>query len=79
MLVAGSTKTPAMARMGINLEGAGQPVMESDDVAQEGLDNLENGPTWMAGAHNREAAKFLCSPDRRTVVEMMSANSDAMG
>ncbi len=79
MLVAGSTKTPAMARMGINLEGGGHPVMDPDDVAQEGLDNLENGPTWIAGAHNREAAKFLCTPDRRTVVEMMSATGDAMG
>jgi uncharacterized protein len=79
MLVAGTTKTPAMARLGINLEGSGQPVMEPDDVAQEGLDNIQNGPTWIAGAHNREAAKFLCTPDRKTVVEMMSAVGDSMG
>jgi len=79
MLVAGTTRTPAMARMGINLEGTGNPVMDPGEVAQEGLDNLENGPTWIAGAHNREALKFLCSPDRKTVVEMMSATGDAMG
>jgi len=79
MLVAGTTKTPAMARMGLNLEGGGHPIMDPDDVAQEGLDNLENGPTWIAGAHNREAAKFLCTSDRRTVVEMISATGDAMG
>ncbi|HEV3113720.1 MAG TPA: SDR family NAD(P)-dependent oxidoreductase [Candidatus Binataceae bacterium] len=79
MLVAGSTKTPAMARMGVNLEGTGQPVMESDEVAQEGLDNLTNGPTLVAGAHNRAAAKFMCTPDRKAAVEMVSSSADAMG
>jgi uncharacterized protein len=79
MLVAGSTKTPAMVRLGANLEGTGQPVMEPDDVAQEGLDNLTNGPTWVAGAYNREAAKFMCTADRKAAVEMISASADAMG
>ena len=79
MLVAGTTKTPAMARMGVNLEGTGQPVMEADEVAQEGLDNFGNGPTWIAGAHNREAVKFMCTPDRKAAVEMVSASADAMG
>lgn len=79
MLVAGTTKTPAMARMGVNLEGTGQPIMEADEVAQEGLDNFGNGPTWIAGAHNREAVKFMCTPDRKAAVEMVSASADAMG
>ncbi|MFN8627002.1 MAG: SDR family NAD(P)-dependent oxidoreductase [Candidatus Binatia bacterium] len=79
LLVVGVTKTPAMARMGVNLEGAGQPVMEPDDVAQEGLDNLENGPTWVVGAHNRQTAKLLCTPDRKAAVAMLSASNDAMG
>lgn len=79
MLVVGTTKTPAMARMGINLEGTGQPVMDPDDVAQEGFDNLKNGPTWVAGAHNREAAKFMCTADRKAAVEMVSSSADAMG
>jgi uncharacterized protein len=79
MLVAGTTKTPAMARMGVKLEGMGQPVMEADAVAQEGLDNLENGPTWIAGEHNRAAVKFMCTPDRRAAVEMISSGADSMG
>jgi short-subunit dehydrogenase len=79
MLVAGTTKTPAMARMGLNLEGGGQPVMQPDDVAQEGLDNLGNGPTWIAGEHNRAAAKFMCTADRKAAVEMVSSSADAMG
>ncbi|HEY2104717.1 MAG TPA: SDR family NAD(P)-dependent oxidoreductase [Candidatus Binataceae bacterium] len=79
MLVAGTTKTPAMARMGVNLEGTGQPVMESDEVAQEGLDNISNGPTLVAGEHNRAALKFMCTPDRKAAVEMVSSSADAMG
>ena len=79
MLIAGTTRTPAMARMGVKLEGVGFPVMEPDEVAQEGLDNIENGPTWIAGAHNREAVKFMCTPDRKAAVEMISASADAMG
>ncbi len=79
MLIAGSTKTPAMARMGVNLEGTGQPVMDPDDVAREGLDNIENGPTWVAGEHNRAAARFMCTADRRAAVEMVSSSADAMG
>jgi uncharacterized protein len=78
MLVVGTTKTPAMARMGLNLEGTGQPVMEADEVAQEGLDNLENGPTWIAGEHNRAAVKFMCTPDRKAAVEMISSGADTM-
>jgi uncharacterized protein len=74
--IIGTTRTPAMARLGLNMEG--MPVMEPDDVAAEGLANLENGPTWIAGAHNREAAKFLCTPDRKTAVEAVSASGDAV-
>ncbi len=79
MLIAGTTNTPAMARMGIKLEGTGNPVMEPDAVAQEGLENLENGPTWVAGAHNRAALPYMCTPDRKAAVEMVSASADAMG
>ena len=79
MLVAGTTRTPAMERMGVKLEGAGNPVMEPDDVAQEGLDNLASGPTWVAGEHNRAAVQYMCTPDRKAAVEMISTGADAMG
>lgn len=78
MLVAGTTRTPAMARMGLKLEGTGQPVMEPDEVAQEGLDNLANGPTLVAGEHNRAAVRFMCTLDRKAAVEMISSSADAM-
>ena len=44
-LVIGFTATPAMARLGIDLTLAQPP----EEVAQEGLDNLTNGPVWIVG------------------------------
>jgi short-subunit dehydrogenase len=53
-LVIGFTATPAMARLGMDLTHAQQP----EEVAQEGLDNLANGPVWIAGGEaNRERAR----------------------
>lgn len=77
-LIVSSTRTPAMARMGLDFDSAPQTVMDPDDVAQEGLDNLANGPTWVPGAHNRQAMEMMCRPSRREVTEMMSAGSTAI-
>jgi short-subunit dehydrogenase len=41
----GFTATPAMARLGMDLAAAQPP----EEVAQEGLDNIANGPVWIAG------------------------------
>jgi short-subunit dehydrogenase len=41
----GFTATPAMARLGYDLAAAQPP----EDVAQEGLDNIANGPVWIVG------------------------------
>jgi short-subunit dehydrogenase len=41
----GFTATPAMARLGMDLTAAQAP----EEVAQEGLDNIANGPVWIAG------------------------------
>lgn len=56
----GFTATPAMARLGINLSAATPPEV----VAQEGLDNITNGPIWVAGGEgNWEIAR------KRSVVD----------
>ena len=52
--------------------------MESDDVAQEGLDHLEDGPTWFAGETNRAFAEMLCTPDRRAATELLSIASSSV-
>jgi short-subunit dehydrogenase len=77
-LIIGLTGTPKLVQSG-GLELArqtGQPVLEPDDAAQEGLDNLENGPTWIAGAYNREWAKTLAQMDRKSAVETLSGASN---
>jgi short-subunit dehydrogenase len=59
-LLIGFTATPAMERLGYNLEKAQPP----EEVAQEALDNIANGPVWIAGGSaNRDIAI------KRSVVE----------
>lgn len=52
-LAIGFTATPAMERLGYDLSAAQAP----EDVAQEGLDHLAQGPIWIAGgARNVQTA-----------------------
>jgi uncharacterized protein len=74
-LMAGATATPAMERAGLNL--ADFSPMDPDDVAREGLEHLDAGPSWIAGESNRAAAEHLRTLSRRDAVEMMSAGAAA--
>lgn len=57
-LMAGATLTPSMLSSKDSF--AEYPnVMDPADVAREGLQHLGQGPVWVAGSHNREAAKML--------------------
>lgn len=75
-LIAGATKTPAMAASGLDFEAEpeeGAPVpMESADVAREGLENIANGPVWVPGENNREMAKVFTTLPREQAIEGMS-------
>lgn len=55
-LVLGVTRTPAMARAGLDLDQSGLRVAEPDDVAREGLAHLAEGPVWVAGGNIATAA-----------------------
>lgn len=58
----GFTATPAMERLGIDISSAQSP----EEVAQEGLDNIANGPVWIAGGEaNRERARQRSVVDNR--------------
>jgi short-subunit dehydrogenase len=58
----GYTATPAMERLGYDLSTAQSP----DEVAQEGLDNIRNGPVWIVGAQsNRDQARKHSQIDNR--------------
>jgi short-subunit dehydrogenase len=58
----GFTATPAMARLGIDISVAEAP----ENVAQEGLDNIANGPLWIVTTKgNLERARKLAVVDGR--------------
>ena len=58
----GFTATPAMARLGIEISVAEAP----EKVAQEGLDNIANGPLWIVSTKgNVERARNLAVVDGR--------------
>lgn len=76
-LIIGLTRTPKLMQAGgLKLEAAGNPLLEPDEAAQEGLDNLENGPTYIVGAHNREWGKSLMQMERKAAVEALTRYSN---
>lgn len=56
-LVLGTTRTPAMARAGLNFDLPGLNVSEPDDVAREGLAHITDGPVWVAGGNQAAVEK----------------------
>ncbi|OBG85750.1 short-chain dehydrogenase [Mycobacterium sp. E136] len=66
-LVLGVTRTPAMERVGLNFDVPGLRVAEPDDVAREGLEQLANGPVYVAGGNADDVARRN-DPDRAKVV-----------
>lgn len=58
----GFTATPAMARLGYSLEAAQSP----EDVAQEGIDHIAEGPVWIVGGRdNLELAVRRSTVEKR--------------
>ncbi|OMB94550.1 SDR family NAD(P)-dependent oxidoreductase [Mycobacterium colombiense] len=66
-LVLGVTRTPAMERIGLNFDVPGLNVSEPADVAREGLENLANGPVFIAGG-NATAVHRGSGPERAAIV-----------
>ncbi|MCF8610430.1 SDR family NAD(P)-dependent oxidoreductase [Gordonia sp. HY285] len=54
-LVLGVTRTPAMARAGLNFDAPGLLVSEPADVAREGLAHIGDGPVWVIDAEKEGA------------------------
>ena len=70
-LLAGVTDTPNLRSTGVDVDGLA--AMTADDVAREGLENLANGPTWVAGDENRAMFESVCTVSRRDMVSAVSA------
>ncbi|WP_059020014.1 SDR family NAD(P)-dependent oxidoreductase [Mycobacterium sp. M26] len=66
-LVLGVTRTPAMERVGLNFDVPGMRVAQPADVAREGLEQLGNGPVYVAGGNAEDVARRN-DPDRAKVV-----------
>lgn len=66
-LVLGVTRTPAMARAGLNFDAPGMLINDPAEVAAEGLERLGSGPVHVAGG-NAERAAANSAPDRARVV-----------
>ncbi|WP_030175429.1 SDR family NAD(P)-dependent oxidoreductase [Spirillospora albida] len=72
-LVLGVTRTPAMARAGLDMDIPGLLVAEPDDVAREGLEHLADGPVWVAGGNYETAQKRSGFPRDRKVAAAHAA------
>lgn len=66
-LVLGVTRTPAMERVGLNFDLPGMRVADPADVAREGMEQLSNGPVYVAGGNADDVARRN-DPDRAKVV-----------
>jgi uncharacterized protein len=71
------TRTPAIARMGLRFDVPGFLAAEPDDVAQEGLDHLAQGPVWHA-AGNEAVAQHLRSLPRTEAVALTAGANQAL-
>lgn len=66
-LLLGVTRTPAMARAGLNFDVPGLTVCEPADVARQALANLAAGPVLIAG-DNAARVQQGSGPDRAAIV-----------
>jgi uncharacterized protein len=66
----GATDTPARLRSGIDMTPDDIPLLSSERVAQEALDQLPHGPVHIS-AENFAYFSSLCSNDRREVVSRL--------
>jgi short-subunit dehydrogenase len=76
-LVLGATRTPAMARAGMNLDHPDFRGADPDDMAQQGLDHLAEGPIWVP-PHLQEGFRHLRGLPRDQAAEWMSQGTRAI-
>lgn len=70
-VIAGATRTPSMSSSNPSFE-AYPGIMMPEAVASGALANLGRGPSWVAGAENRERAKLLSPVSRTALINAMS-------
>ncbi|WP_024794365.1 SDR family NAD(P)-dependent oxidoreductase [Tomitella biformata] len=78
-LVLGVTRTPAMARAGLNFDIPGMVVWEPEDVARQGLEQLPNGPVYIVGGDTSAAEARSGYPRDKMVEGAAAAMRKLMG
>ncbi|MGO3326141.1 SDR family NAD(P)-dependent oxidoreductase [Gordonia sp. (in: high G+C Gram-positive bacteria)] len=78
-LVLGVTRTPAMARAGLNFDAPGLRVSEPADVAREGLAHIADGPVWVVDAEQEGARARSQFPRGERVLAEAAAVAAMMG
>lgn len=78
-LVLGVTRTPAMARAGLNFDIPGMVVWEPEDVARQGLEQLPNGPVYIVGGDTSGAESRSGFPRDKIVEGAAAAMRKLMG
>ena len=73
-LVLGVTRTPAMERVGLNLDVPGFEAADPEDVAREGLDQLAHGPVWRAGEDDQRPRADVVLGTHRLMQKLWGGN-----
>jgi short-subunit dehydrogenase len=76
-LVLGATDTPSMRRFFDPLGGYRGNVADPADVAEEALEHLADGPTWIFGSDNPTGGSPFGAMSRRDAVLAMSGGASA--
>jgi short-subunit dehydrogenase len=78
-LVLGPTDTPSLRRVLDAKGGSYGALADPGDVAEEALDHLADGPTWICGSSNPVGGSPLGALSRREAVLAMSRGASASG
>jgi len=73
-LVLGVTRTPAMERVGLNLDVPGFEAADPKDVAREGLAHLADGPVRLAGEENQRSRAEVVLGVHQMMQKLMGGN-----
>ena len=76
-LVLGATDTPSLRRVLDAKGGSYGALADPGDVAEEALDHLADGPTWICGSRNPVGGSPLGALSRREAVLAMSRGASA--
>jgi uncharacterized protein len=76
-LILGATRTPQAARLGMNFDSPDFPAVDSNVVAQEGLEHLGIEPVWHTGGTEPIAHSFR-TMKRADAIAAMSKGNESM-